>query len=51
MNMIETEIAKTITGICDSKKITRNKYLPQFFFNNNNYYDHSFTIIFSLYPS
>ena len=38
MNMIETEKAKTITDICYAKKITRNKYLPQFFFNNNNYY-------------
>jgi hypothetical protein len=51
MNMIETEIAKTITDICNLMEITSNKYLPKFFFNNNNYYYHSFTIIFSLYPS
>ena len=46
MNMIETETAKTIIDICYAKKKTHNKYLPQFFCNNNNY---SFTIIFLLF--
>jgi len=45
MNMIETETAKTIIDICYAKKKTHNKYLPQFFCNNN----YSFTIIFLLF--
>lgn len=46
MNMIGRETTKTPTDICYAKKKTYNKYLPQFFCNNNNY---SFAIIFSLF--